>query len=133
MKCLLMRLDSSSMVNLLIIEAHTDILLYCTNRNINSLNFRAFILIPNVIWFKSFGKVLFCISDIVIGLLLEQILKITGKYSKKQLNFYLAIWLLNPIAINVSTRGNAESLVSFVTLAALWAILNHFRTLGSIV
>ena len=38
----------------------------------------------------------------------------------------VGMWLFNPIVINVSTRGNAEALVSLLVLASLCGVLGTF-------
>eukprot|EP00033_Pygsuia_biforma_P004573 GCRY01005015.1.p1 GENE.GCRY01005015.1~~GCRY01005015.1.p1 ORF type:complete len:436 (-),score=79.91 GCRY01005015.1:90-1397(-) len=81
----------------------------------------SFLLIPNV-WFFSFGKILFCLADILIGYLLFEILKKRG-ISEQKSKLYACFWLFNPLSINVSTRGNAESLVSFLVVLTLYFIM----------
>ena len=39
------------------------------------------------------------------------------------LQLLVASWLWNPLVINVSTRGNAEAVVSLFVLGALWGVL----------
>ncbi len=59
------------------------------------------------------------VADLLIGALLENILKQTSNYSADHVRMCVALWLLNPIAINVSTRGNAESVVALLIVLAL--------------
>lgn len=80
-----------------------------------------------------FGKLLFVVADLLIGVLLNKILAIRfPSLDQKQRGILVAVWLLNPIAINVSTRGNAESLIGFLVLLTLYLILKKQLVLGSI-
>lgn len=84
----------------------------------------AIILTPNIYWFKSFGKCLFASADILVGYLIHRILVMRGMSSKMALK-YDALWLLNPFVCNISTRGNAESLLGVMVLGTLYLILNR--------
>ncbi|XP_077253325.1 mannosyltransferase family protein isoform X2 [Tasmannia lanceolata] len=100
----------------------------------------AFLLIPNSIIHRSWGKILFSASDLLVGLFLHTILKIRGV--PENLRFYsVASWLLNPFTFTIGTRGNCEPVVCAMVLwviislmngnmlqAALWyGLLVHFR------
>jgi len=80
-------------------------------------------MIPNVIWHHSIGKIMFCFSDILIGYLLKWILEKTTELGWKAISTLVAIWTLNPLVFNVSTRGNADTMVVFVVLAMLVMLL----------
>ncbi|KAI8351486.1 PIG-M-domain-containing protein [Choanephora cucurbitarum] len=82
----------------------------------------AMLMTPNIYWFYSFGKCLFALSDLVVGYLIHQILVMRGMPSKSALK-YDALWLLNPMVANISTRGNAESLLGVMVLGTLYLIL----------
>src|SRR3989338_9498842 len=77
----------------------------------------AYILLPNVYLWKSFGKVLFCGLDLLVGWLLY---KLVGR-EPSALAWIALGWLWNPFMINISTRGNAESLVCAAVLSTLFA------------
>jgi len=82
----------------------------------------AIILVPNEFLHPAFGKVLFAAGDICIGVLLARILHARPGVSASRAKTLVCLWLFNPIGINVSTRGNAEALVSLLVLAALSAV-----------
>ncbi|CAG8613007.1 8947_t:CDS:2 [Dentiscutata erythropus] len=82
----------------------------------------AFLLTPNIYIHKSFGKLVFILADIVVGVLIHKILCLRGLNEQKAAN-YSALWLLNPIVANISTRGNAESLLGAMVLLTLYCIL----------
>ncbi|PRP86572.1 GPI mannosyltransferase 1-like [Planoprotostelium fungivorum] len=99
----------------------------------------AWILTPNVYIHPAWGKVLFCISDILIGLIVQSILHrliphTKGREEERNLTIlkYTALWLLNPVIINVSTRGNAESLISLFVMASLHYIMEDRLTIGAV-
>eukprot|EP01080_Neovahlkampfia_damariscottae_P012091 gene12091-5584_t len=71
----------------------------------------AYLLLPNILLFESFGKFLFCFIDIVIGFLI---------YKMQRSKFYSGLYLFNFIIINISTRGNADQLVVFFVLLCLY-------------
>jgi GPI mannosyltransferase 1 subunit M len=79
-------------------------------------------LVPNILLFESFGKILFCMLDIIIGYLIFKIQK-----SK----FYAGLYLFNFIVLNISTRGNADQLVSFFVILCLY-YLNENIALSAI-
>ncbi|KAI7907986.1 PEANUT1 [Cokeromyces recurvatus] len=83
----------------------------------------AILLTPNIYWFRSFGKCLFASADLLVGYLIHRILLLRGMPSKSALK-YDALWLLNPMVANISTRGNAESLLGVMVLGTLYLILN---------
>lgn len=84
----------------------------------------AMMLTPNIYWFHSFGKCLFAGADLLVGYLIHRILVLRGMPSKEALK-YDALWLLNPMVANISTRGNAESLLGVMVLGTLYLILNR--------
>lgn len=83
----------------------------------------AMLLTPNIYVFPAFGKCLFAAADILVGYLIHQMLLMRGMSSKLALR-YDALWLLNPFVCNISTRGNAESLLGVMVLGTLYLILH---------
>ena len=81
----------------------------------------AALLTPNVWLHPAFGKVLFATADLIVGALIQDILtqrQVPGRMCA-------AFWLYNPLALNVSTRGNGESLVAVLLLGSLHALLHR--------
>ncbi|KAI4876116.1 hypothetical protein NFI96_026143 [Prochilodus magdalenae] len=78
----------------------------------------AWILLPNIYATAHFGKLLFVTCDVLSGVLLYHILCIRGLSSDGACR-YCALWLFNPLPIGVSTRGNAEALLSSLVLSTL--------------
>ncbi|KAF2453858.1 GPI mannosyltransferase 1, partial [Lineolata rhizophorae] len=84
---------------------------------------------PRWLWF-SFGKVLFAAGDVVAGVLIAAILRKSkdkgglGMDTEIAMRF-AAVWLLNPMVAQISTRGSAEGLVDTIVVALLWAVLER--------
>lgn len=78
----------------------------------------AWMLLPNVNHTKMFGKLLFVIFDVLTGYLVYSILRSNG-LEKNLSNRCACFWLLNPLAATVSSRGNAESIMTFLVLLTL--------------
>ncbi|EXJ75974.1 phosphatidylinositol glycan, class M [Cladophialophora psammophila CBS 110553] len=82
----------------------------------------AWILLPTSwggLWFH-FGKALFALSDLIAGWLILRLLKRQRLEEQRALK-YAAVWLLNPMVANISTRGSSEGLLCVLVMALLWA------------
>ncbi|BFZ12549.1 hypothetical protein BsWGS_15588 [Bradybaena similaris] len=78
----------------------------------------AWALIPNL-WLGSlFGKLIFIIFDILVGHTIYRLVTNLGHDSSTARNCAL-VWLLNPLPITVSSRGNAESVMAYLVLMTL--------------
>ncbi|ELU02643.1 hypothetical protein CAPTEDRAFT_223413 [Capitella teleta] len=78
----------------------------------------AWALAPNIYVHPCFGKVIFIVCDILAAVLIHKILR-SQSCSAQSSVFCAQLWLFNPITITVSTRGNAESVMSVLVLIAL--------------
>lgn len=76
----------------------------------------SWLLVPNHYfgWIHC-GKLLFVIFDLVAGIMVMQ--QLTGNIRS---NWLASLWLLNPMVITISTRGNAESILSFMVMLTLY-------------
>lgn len=84
----------------------------------------AWILTPNV-WISSiFGKLVFILSDLLVGHLLYQILHKMG-HSEVKCLYSALMWLFNPLCVTVSSRGNAESLIACLVLMTFFLLLQE--------
>eukprot|EP01133_Synstelium_polycarpum_P004206 gene4206-4901_t len=93
----------------------------------------AYLLIPNILLHKAFGKLLFVFCDMVIAYMLKAVLVLRFPRIKPVLLFFCtAAWLFNPFVINVSTRGNAESVIGAMVLVSIYFLFKKKLILSSI-
>ena len=84
----------------------------------------ALLLTPNLFIHPAFGKLLFAAVDLIVGLQLHAILRLR-KVPPPIARRCMAAWLFNPLSLNVSTRGNSESTIALLILAAIHALLSR--------
>ena len=78
----------------------------------------AWILTPNILLSPLFGKFLFAVFDVVTGGLIYALVRPRTNHSTGLVVSFL--WLYNPLPMTVSTRGNAESVMSVLVLLVLY-------------
>ncbi|XP_052194602.1 GPI mannosyltransferase 1 isoform X2 [Diospyros lotus] len=83
----------------------------------------AFLLIPNSIIHRSWGKFLFSASDLLVGLFIHKILKLRG-VPENQCIHSVVVWLFNPFTFTIGTRGNCEPIVCAMVLWIIICLMN---------
>ncbi|XP_054812596.1 GPI mannosyltransferase 1 isoform X1 [Prosopis cineraria] len=83
----------------------------------------AFLLIPNSIIHRSWGKFLFSASDILVGYFIYYILK-QRKVPENLCNYCVMTWLFNPFTFTIGTRGNCEPIVCALVLWTIICLIN---------
>jgi phosphatidylinositol glycan class M len=73
----------------------------------------AYLLTPNIFLDENWGKLIFSICDVFVGLLIGWILPI---HQRK----YALLWFYNPMSAVIATRGSYESIVAVTVLATLY-------------
>ncbi|GLD95477.1 hypothetical protein PINS_up004122 [Pythium insidiosum] len=91
----------------------------------------AYMLLPNVYVHEAFGKLLFVAADLLVGWLLVDLLRLRGLSSQAAVR-YACVWLFHPFSINISTRGNADSIVVLLVLLSLVLIMRKHVVLSAI-
>ncbi|KAI8447267.1 PIG-M-domain-containing protein [Phakopsora pachyrhizi] len=77
----------------------------------------AILMIPNHLFHQTWGKLLFCVSDIIIGVLVYKLLLIE---QLSIVRLVILTWTFNPFVINISTRGSSESILGVLLLLLLY-------------
>ena len=94
----------------------------------------AYLLVPGH-WLKldgSFGKFLFSAVDLCVGFLIYRLLRLKGWHSVDAARSAAISWLLNPMALAISTRGNAESIVCAVCLGVVYLLMVRKRLAAAV-
>ncbi|CAI0543998.1 unnamed protein product [Linum tenue] len=82
----------------------------------------AFLLLPNSVLHRSWGKFIFSASDLLVGYFIYKILK-QRKVAEDLCLYSVMVWLLNPFTFTIGTRGNCK-----IIQAAVWyGLVVHFR------
>ncbi|KAM6279649.1 GPI mannosyltransferase 1 [Porphyrio hochstetteri] len=82
----------------------------------------AWLLAPNVFLVEAFGKLLFVAGDLAAAVVAYRALRHRGAAAGQASWCCAAAWLLNPLPMAVSSRGNAEALVALLVLATLYFV-----------
>lgn len=82
----------------------------------------AYLVMPSIYWF-GFGKLIFVLSDLLTAHYLGLILKLSTRLSEEHIDNLLALWIFNPFAINISTRGSADTLIGLMIVIAIYYLL----------
>ncbi|KAF8311629.1 glycosyltransferase family 50 protein [Clavulina sp. PMI_390] len=79
-------------------------------------------MIPNELVHPAFGKLLFSLCDVMIGIFLLYLSPLLGNmngYQGQPLAWVGGLWLLDPMPANISTRGSAESVLGLMVISTL--------------
>lgn len=81
-------------------------------------------------WLTISKQVLFSACDIAVGVVILEILRLRnlGRHAR----YYCALWVLNPLSITISTRGNADSLVCLLLHLTLYFLLRRRTSVAAI-
>ncbi|ONK65742.1 uncharacterized protein A4U43_C06F460 [Asparagus officinalis] len=83
----------------------------------------AFLLVPNSLIHRSWGKFLFSSADLLVGFFVDAILQLRGVPENLRLRS-VAAWLFNPFTFTIGTRGNCEPLVCATILWIILCLMN---------
>ncbi|CAL1284745.1 unnamed protein product [Larinioides sclopetarius] len=81
--------------------------------------FLSYLLLPNI-WISEFyGKIFFSMLDIFTSMLMYRVQKQAG-FATDICRLCTFLWLYNPLPMVISTRGNAESMMTFLILLSIY-------------
>lgn len=69
------------------------------------------------------SKIVFCICDIIMGLILWEIVESQNTKHKGRTIYYVGFWLLNPLILALSTRGSNDNMTTLILFAAIYFLL----------
>lgn len=84
-------------------------------------------MIPNIVIHPLFGKVLFAVLDLVAAFLIHRILALQNNVKNTQ--FYVILFLFNPLVFNMSTRGSADIMICLLVFSEIDSIHFIYRLL----
>ncbi|XP_066926434.1 GPI mannosyltransferase 1-like [Clytia hemisphaerica] len=93
----------------------------------------ALILLPNISLHLLFGKILFCIVDIVVAMVMSEVMKlgsVKGDFATKVDEVICFCWLFNPFTITISSRGNAEAIQILLVVLTLYFMMSDHTLLS---
>jgi phosphatidylinositol glycan class M len=79
----------------------------------------ALLMTPNHFVRASFGKFVFALADLIVGILLYKLARLRGSTQGTAAQYVGLVWLLNPIIANISTRGSAEAILGILVVSVL--------------
>lgn len=88
----------------------------------------AMLLTPNIFFHPAWGKFLFSLFDIFIGMFIYNLI-LAKHFNKTVAEKCSFLWLYNPLCIIISTRGNSDSLSSFLVLLTLYLFQKEYNYL----
>lgn len=91
----------------------------------------ALIFTPNIYANVHLGKLLLIVADIIGGHLLYQ-LSIQQGTNRLKSKYYLALWMLNPMTVAISTRGSFEPILSLTILGSIHYLVKGKYALAGI-
>jgi phosphatidylinositol glycan class M len=86
----------------------------------------AYLLLPNSLFGKKFGKLLFTIIDFITGQVIASSIGSDCKVAA------CILWHLNPLTINISTRGNCDSIAALLIVCLIIAIEKRKFTVAAV-
>ena len=69
------------------------------------------------------GKLLFCLGDILMSMILWRIFDTINPKNRDSTCIYVALWTFSPLTVQLSTRGSNDNLISLLVFVALYFLL----------
>lgn len=83
----------------------------------------AYLCLVNNIIHPLAAKVIFAIFDILMGFLLWEIVESQNVKKNSSTLALVSIWIVNPVIINLSTRGSNDNMIAVILFTALYFYL----------
>lgn len=87
----------------------------------------AMMLVPNEVFGRRFGKLLFVLFDVLTGVVIR---RLVGKENAWKA---WVLWDFNPFVINISTRGNSDSITAFMLVVLVYLLERERIIVGGLV
>ncbi|VWU52374.1 GPI mannosyltransferase I, putative [Hepatocystis sp. ex Piliocolobus tephrosceles] len=91
----------------------------------------AYLMLPNYFIHFSFGKILFSFMDFIVSIIIIKIIKIKYPDCKNYI-YYVSMWILNPLVIIISIRGNSDCIPCLLVLLTVLFIYQKKTWLAAI-
>lgn len=90
----------------------------------------AYICILNDVIHPLAGKIIFCLCDLLMAIVMWALVESQNIESKYTL-FYVAFWIYNPITIFMCTRGSNDNIIALLVYVTIYFILKkNYVTAG---
>ncbi|KAH8421083.1 hypothetical protein KR222_010837 [Zaprionus bogoriensis] len=89
----------------------------------------AYIQIPNILLHPAFGKVVYSLFDLLVGVLIHGVVRMQLQTSRDKSNLEkmpriaTCCWLYNPLTAVISTRGSGDSFASFFVILTIYLLI----------
>lgn len=86
----------------------------------------AYLQIPNILLHPAYGKIIYSIFDLLVGLLIHAVVKMqlrTLSEASKSARIAACFWLYNPLTAVISTRGSGDSFTGFFVILTIYLLL----------
>lgn len=88
--------------------------------------FLAYLLMPNILFHASVGKLVFVMFDFV-GARITRKLAEAMRFNSEQSKLCELVYLFNPLSIGISTRGSGDSIICALVLGLIWGLVEIKR------
>lgn len=78
------------------------------------------------------SKVVFCLCDIISGIILWALIDSYNYKNKSNNIYYVGFWLLNPLTIILSTRGSNDNMITMLVYITVYFLLKRSYILAGI-
>lgn len=92
----------------------------------------AYLLLPNIVLHRAFGKLLFAVADLLVAVAIYKIVFFFYRKQSKALQCS-KLWLYNLFSVIIASRGNSDSLIALLVLLVLYSHLQRRYLVSGII